>query len=40
MEQKHDKQLYTDKYSVEYSAHDQQLIYEVIFGQFLKYPAR
>ena len=36
MEQKHDKQLHTEEYSIEYSAHEQQLIYEV-FGIFLEY---
>ena len=37
MEQKHIKQLHTEEYSNEYSAHEQQLIFEVIFGIFLEY---
>ena len=37
MEQKHNKQLHKDEYSIEYSAHQQQLIYEVIFGIFQEY---
>ena len=37
MEQKYNKQLPADEYSIEYSAHEQQLIYEVIFGIFLEY---
>ena len=28
LEQKHNKQLHTEEYPIEYSAHDQQLIYE------------
>ena len=40
MEQKHNKQLHTGEYSIEYSAHEQQLIYEVIPRIFLKYSAR
>ena len=40
MEQKYDKQLQTGEYSIEYSAHEQQLIYEVISGIFLEYSAR
>ena len=40
MEQKHNKQLHTQEYSIEYSAHDQQLIYEVISGMFLEYSSR
>ena len=31
MEQKHNKQLHTEEYSIEYSAHEQQPILEVIF---------
>ena len=34
MEQKHNKQLHAEEYFMEYSAHEQQLIYEVIFGIF------
>ena len=30
MEQKHNKQLHTEEYSIEYSTNEQQLIYEVI----------
>ena len=37
MEQKHHKQLHKEEYVIEYSAQEQQLIYEVIFGIFLKY---
>ena len=37
MEQKHNKQLHTEEYSSEYSAHGQQLIYEAISGIFLEY---
>ena len=37
MEQKYNKQLHADEYSIEYSAHEQQLIYKVIFGIFLEY---
>ena len=40
MEQKHNKQLHTEEYSIEYSPHEQQLIYEVISGIFLKYSVR
>ena len=40
MEQKHNKQLHTAEYPIEYSDHEQQLIYEVISGIFLKYSAR
>ena len=40
MEQKHNKQLHTEEYSIEYSASEQQLIYEVIPGIFLEYSAR
>ena len=40
MEQKHNKQLHTAEYPIEYSAQEQQLIFEVIFGIFLEYPAR
>ena len=40
MEQKHNKQLHTQEYSIEYSAHDKQLIYEAISGIFLEYSAR
>ena len=40
MEQKHNKQPHKEEYSVEYSAHEQQLIYEVISGIFLEYSAR
>ena len=40
MEQKHNKQLHTEEYSIAYSAHEQQLIYEVISGIFLKYSVR
>ena len=32
MGQKHNQQLHTDEYSIEYSAHGQQLISEVIFS--------
>ena len=35
MEQKHNKQLHKAQYPIEYSAHQQQLIYEVIPGIFL-----
>ena len=37
MEQKHNKQLHTEKYSIEYYFQEQQPIYEVIFGTFLEY---
>ena len=37
MEQKHNKQLHKEEYVIEYSAQEQQLIYEVIFGIFLEY---
>ena len=40
MEQKQNKQLHTSEYPIEYSDHEQQLIYEVISGIFLKYSAR
>ena len=40
MEQKHNKQLHTEEYSIEYSAHEQQLIYEVISGIFPEHSAR
>ena len=40
MEQKHNKQLHTGEYSIEYSDHEQQLINDVISGIFLKYSAR
>ena len=40
MEQKHNKQLRTEEYSIEYSTYEQQLIYEVISGIFLKYSLR
>ena len=39
MEQKHNKQLHTGEYPIEYSSHEQQLIYEIISGIFLKYSA-
>ena len=35
MEQKHNKQLHRQEYSIEYSAPVQQLTYEVISGIFL-----
>ena len=34
MEQKYNKQLHKEEYVIEYSAQEQQLIYEVIFGIF------
>ena len=34
MEQKHNKQLDTAEYPIEYSAREQKLIYEVISGIF------
>ena len=34
MEQEHNKQLHTEEYFIEYSDHEQQLIYEVISGIF------
>ena len=37
MERKDNKQLHTGEYYMEFSAHEQQLIYEVISGIFLKY---
>ena len=40
MEQKHNKQLHTGEYSIEHSAHKQQLIYEVNSWIFLEYSAR
>ena len=40
MEQKHNKQLHTEEYSIEYSPHEQQLIYEAISGIFLKFSVR
>ena len=40
MKQKHNKQLHTAKYPIQYFDHEQQLIYEVISGIFLKYSAR
>ena len=40
MEQKHIKQLHNQEYSIEYSAHEQQLIYEAISGIFLEYSTR
>ena len=40
MEQKHNKQMHMEEYSTEYSAHEQQLIYEVISGISLEYSAR
>ena len=39
MEQKHNKQLNVEEYSVKYYAHGQQIIYEVISGMFLEYSA-
>ena len=39
MEQKHNKQLHTQEYSIKYSAHEQQLIYKAISGIFLEYSA-
>ena len=39
MEQKHNKQLHMEEYSMEYSSHEQQLIHEVISGIFLEYSA-
>ena len=39
MEQKHNKQLHMEEYPSEYSASEQQLIYEVISGIFLEYSA-
>ena len=36
MEQKHNKQLHKEEYVIEYSAQEQQLIYEVILGTFQK----
>ena len=36
MEQKQNKQLRTSEYPIEYSDHEQQLIYEVISGIFQK----
>ena len=35
MEYKHNKQLGIGEYSIEYSASEQQLIYEIISGIFL-----
>ena len=40
MEQKHNKQLHMEEYSMEYFAHEQQLIYKVISRIFLEYSAR
>ena len=40
MEQKHNKQMHTAEYPIEYSDYGQQLIYEVISGIFLEYSAR
>ena len=40
MEQKRNKQLHTEKYSIEYFTNEQQLIYEVISGIFLECSAR
>ena len=37
MGQKHNKQLHKEEYVIEYSAQEQQLIYELIFGIFLEY---
>ena len=39
MEQKHNEQLHTQEYSIEHSAHEQQLIYEVISEIILEYSA-
>ena len=39
MEQKHSKQLDMEEYPTEFSAHEQQLMYEVISGIFLEYSA-
>ena len=36
MEQKRNKQLHTEEYSIEYSTNEQQLICEVISGIFLE----
>ena len=40
MEPKHNKQLHKAEYPIEYSDHEQRLIYEVISGIYLKYSAR
>ena len=40
MEQNRNKQLHMEEYPIEYSANEQQLIYEVISGIFLEYSAR
>ena len=37
MEQKHNNQMHKKEYVIEYSAQEQQLIYEVIFEIFLEY---
>ena len=39
MEQKHNEQLHIKEYSMEYSVHEQQLIYKVISEIFLEYSA-
>ena len=40
MEQKCNKQLNTEEYSIEYSTNEQQLIFEVISRIFLECSAR
>ena len=40
MEQKHNKQLHTEEYFIEYSTDEKQLICKVISGIFLEYSAR
>ena len=40
VERKHNKQLHTEEYSIEYFSHEQQLICEVISGIFLGCSAR